>query len=29
MMIGGGGRNCSEAGHGIGVTVAKLPSFQI
>ena len=29
MMIGGGGSNCSRAGHGIGVTAAKLPSFKI
>ena len=29
MMIGGGGSSCSEAGHGIGVTAAKLPSFKI
>ena len=29
MMIGGGGSNCSEAGHGIGVTSAKLSSFKI
>ena len=29
MMIGGGGSNCSGAGHGIGVTAAKLPSFKI
>ena len=29
MMIGGGGSNCSGAGHGIGVTAAKSPSFKI
>ena len=29
MMIGGGGRKCSGAGHGIGVTAAKSPSFKI
>jgi len=29
MMIGGGGSDCSKAGHGIGVTAAKLPSFKI
>lgn len=29
MMIGGGGSNCAEAGHGIGVTAAKSPSFKI
>ena len=29
MMIGGGGSACSGAGHGIGVTSAKLPSFKI
>ena len=28
MMIGGGGSHCSKAGHGIGVTAAKLPSFK-
>ena len=28
MMIGGGGSNCSGAGHGIGVTAAKVPSFS-
>lgn len=28
MMIGGGGSNCSTAGHGIGVTAAKVPSFK-
>ena len=29
MMIAGGGRKCSGAGHGIGVTAAKSPSFKI
>jgi len=29
MMIGGGGIGCSGAGHGIGVTSAKLPSFKV
>ena len=29
MMIGGGGSKCSKAGHGIGVTSAKLSSFKI
>ena len=28
MMIGGGGSNCSDAGHGIGVTASKSPSFK-
>ena len=25
MMIGGGGSECSGAGHGVGVTAAKSP----
>lgn len=29
MMIGGGGSTCEKAGHGIGVTAAISPSFEI
>ena len=29
IMIGGGGENCSNTDHGIGITVAKLPSFKM
>ncbi len=29
MMIGGGGKNCSGAGTGVGVSAAKLPSFVV
>ena len=27
MMIGGGGRNCERADHGIGITEADAPSL--